>query len=40
MADVSQLSREDLIGKTAFDNTGQNIGEIEHCYLDVDTDVP
>ncbi len=40
MADVSQLSREDLIGKTAFDNTGHKIGEIEHCYLDVDTDVP
>ena len=40
MADVSQLSREDLIGKTAFDNTGQKIGEIEHCYLDVDTEVP
>ena len=40
MADVSQLSREDLIGKTAFDNTGQKIGEIEHCYMDVDTDVP
>lgn len=40
MADVSQLRREDLIGKTAFDNSGQKIGEIEHCYLDVDTDVP
>ena len=40
MADVSQLSREDLIGKTAFDNSGQKIGEIEHCYLDVDTGVP
>lgn len=40
MADVSQLRREDLVGKTAFDNNGQNIGEIEHCYLDVDTDTP
>ena len=40
MSEVSQLSREDLIGKTAFDNSGQKIGEIEHCYLDVDTGVP
>ncbi len=40
MTDVSQLRREDLVGRTAFDNSGQRIGEIEHCYLDVDTGVP
>ncbi|MDQ3571035.1 MAG: PRC-barrel domain-containing protein [Actinomycetota bacterium] len=40
MADASQLRREDLIGTTAFDDSGQKIGEIEHCYLDVDTDTP
>ena len=40
MTDVSQLGRDDLVGKTAFDNSGQKIGDIEHCYLDVDTDVP
>ena len=40
MTDVTQPRREDLVGKTAFDNSGQKIGEVEHCYLDVDTDVP
>lgn len=39
MTDVSQLRREDLVGKTAFDNKGRKIGDIEHCYVDVDTDV-
>ena len=40
MTDASQLNHQDIVGQTAFDVDGNKIGEVEYCYLDLDTDLP
>ncbi len=40
MTDASQLNHQDIVGKTAFDVDGDKVGEVEYCYLDLDTDLP
>ena len=40
MTDASQLNHQDIVGQTAFDVDGNKIGEVEYCYLDLDTDQP
>ena len=40
MSDASQLKHQDLVGQTAFDVDGDKVGEVEYCYLDLDTDQP
>ena len=40
MSDASQLNHQDIVGQTAFDVDGNEVGEVEYCYLDLDTDLP
>lgn len=40
MTDASQLNHQDIVGQTAFDLEGNKIGDVEYCYLDLDTDQP
>lgn len=40
MTDASQLNQEDLVGHPAFDVDGSEVGDVECCYLDLDTDLP
>ena len=40
MSEASNVNHEDIVGRTAFDVEGQKVGEVEYCYLDLDTDLP
>jgi len=40
MTEASRLDYQDLVGRTAFDVAGDKFGEVEYCYLDLDTDLP
>ncbi len=40
MSVESNVNHEDIVGRTAFDLEGQKVGEVEYCYLDLDTDLP
>ena len=40
MTDASQLNHQDIVDQTAFDVDGNKVGEVEYCYLDLDTDLP
>ena len=40
MSEASKLNDQDIVGQTAFDAAGEKVGDVEYCYLDLDTDQP
>lgn len=40
MSVESNVNHEDIVGRPAFDVDGEKVGEVEYCYLDLDTDLP
>ncbi len=40
MTEASKLNHQDIVGQTVFDVAGDNVGDVEYCYLDLDTDQP